>query len=92
MKIRDNGTGDYCINIGKKYTVFIRKRGYHKVRFFISEAPGIHKFGGYRNLRFKLGKHSLVRLPFFYFETTNSGYSIGNHTIYLRKVVTRGAR
>lgn len=90
MKIKDNGTGSYYINIGKKYTLFIRKKGFKLVRFFIPNAPGIQKFGGYRNLRFKLSKHCLIRIPFFYFETSNSGYSIGNHTIYLRKVNLNG--
>lgn len=90
MKIKDNGTGSYCINLNKKYTLFIRKKGHKLVRFFFPEAPGIHKFAGYRNLRFKLSKHCLIRIPFFYFETSNSGYSIGNHTIYLRKVNLSG--
>lgn len=93
MKVKSNYNGSKWIEITN---VLLLWRTYPAARtkFIFWKAPGLKKFYGYKNLRFRIWSYSskklslrnlrvLIKLPFFYWHKHNCGWEFGLPNLYL---------
>lgn len=92
--IKTNRDGAKIIELTKALLLFKNPKRY-KIKFFFPEAPGLKKFYGFRNCRFRISKGAthkpysienlrvFIRLPFFYWDKHNNGWEFGFPNLYL---------
>lgn len=98
MKIITNRDGAKWIEL-RKNLVLIKDR--RRQIFFFPKAPGLKKFYGLKNCRFKIGKGNnfeglniknlriFIKLPFLYWDKHNNGWRFGLPRIYLWKTSSK---
>ncbi|MDU5776213.1 MAG: hypothetical protein E6Z74_09840 [Clostridium perfringens] len=92
--LKTNHDGAKWIEITKALLFWIRPKR-NKTRFIFWKAPGLKKFYGYKNFRFKIWKYDdkkrmsinnlrvFIRLPFIYWDKHNCGWEFGLPNYYL---------
>jgi hypothetical protein len=94
IKIKTNRDNAKWIEITKVLLFWIRPKQY-RTKFIFWKAPGIKKFYGFENCRFRIFKgvsyqpmsienlRVFIRLPFFYWDKHNCGWEFGLPNYYL---------
>ncbi|MDV3426650.1 MAG: hypothetical protein LIR50_05605 [Bacillota bacterium] len=93
IKFETNRDNAKWIGITKTLLFWIEPKQ-QRVQFMFWKAPGLKKFYGFKNCKFKIFKGSnepisinnlriLIRLPFFYWYKHNCGWEFGLSNYYL---------
>lgn len=93
MKVKSNSNGSKWIEITKALLLW-RTYPEARTKFIFWKAPGLKKFYGYKNFRFRIWSYSneklslknlraFIRLPFFYWYKHNCGWEFGLPNLYL---------